>query len=520
MKNAVCYALVLSFALASAAVASGPAARSLHADDVVLTTADGSEYTEAMLDSILAEYPKSVRNAAKRIGMVWHGQQRYMSFEQLAAYCAPVLWFSPDEPLLSGAEGEEIRQPTFFPFEEAVDRPVAYYRVRTVLTDPFFDTEEDALQVVDPDKRTTEIDLYQAAGIDLDFFFFYPSEEGLGAHKYDVESVQMKLVVIKTKKHPELGYWITCQKVTAKAHGILWYDNNLEVDRYTRFPIHVMVEEGKHASCTDKNADGHYSPGYDVNLRVNDAWGVRDVMATGSLYSGGFQAWMAKPRHKVHRVFPPLPEDSHLRDDFSVDGVYAKGNAIYELRPFPPKAEGIAYDPALERFVDKGDENWPEVEDFDGSKKFEQWAETEDFLKSISFAFRYDGDPGVSFAFPLLVVKSVSDPIGGGWLVNRIYFKDHGLRDFSYNMLYTTSASRWIDAYFAFGWEWDDDGTHTTTHTMTETGIKMRFIMGATPLGFLSKLTDFWGVRLGVKNLGIWDWEHIGYVVEVGAGVW
>jgi hypothetical protein len=520
MKRMGCAACLLVLVLAGTCLAGGPRARDSHADNVVAVTADGTVYTEAMIDSLLADYPRSVRNAFKRIGLVWHGERRYMTFEDLAAYCAPVLWFSPDEPLLAGAAGEDIRQPTFFPFEEAVDRPVAYYRVRSVLTDDSAAEKTPAVLSPDPQRRLTEIDLERTGGIDLDFFFFYPSEEGLGAHKYDVEAVEMKLVVAKARRFPELGYWLTVQKVVAKAHGILWYDNTLEVDRNTHFPLHLLVEEGKHASCTDKNADGHYSPGYDVNKRVNDAWGVRDVMATGSLYSGGFQAWMAKPRQLPHRVFPPLPGDSPLLEEHTTDGVYAAGQAVYELRPFPRVAPAIAHDPALERFVDKGDEDWPEVAEYNTAKKFEQWAETENFLKSVSVAYRYDGNDGISFAFPLLVVKSVSDPIGGGWLVNRIYLKDKDLRDLSYNILYTSSASRWIDGYFTAGWEWDDDGTSVTTHAMTEVGIKMRFNMGSSPLKFLTGLTDFWGVRLGVKNLGIWEWDHIGYAMEVGAGVW
>ena len=506
--------------LATAAAASGPKVKDMHGDDVVATAADGTVFTEAMVDSILADYPKSVRNAYKRIGLVWHGDERFMSFADLAAYCGPVLWFSPDEPLLGHAEGKDIMQPTFFPFEPEADRPVVYYRVRAILEDPAANVATPTL--VDPDtaRVTTLIDLQKVRGIDLDFFFFYPSEEGLGAHKYDVESVEMKLIVAYPRRHPELGYWVTVQKVTAKAHGVLWYDNNLEVDRQTRFPFHVLVEEGKHATCTDKNADGHYTPGYDVNLRVNDAWGVRDVMATGSLYTGAFQAWMAKPRHLQHRVLPPLPADSPHREQFVVDGVYAPDNAIYELRPFPRLAPALAHDPALKRFVDKGYPDWPEVAELNELKKFTRWVEAEPFVKSISVAYRYDGVSGLSVVFPLLVVKNVADPIAGGWLVNRIYFKDVKFRDFSYNVLYTTSASRWLDGYFTFGWEWDDDGTRTQTHTMTEVGVKLRFNMGASPLKFLTSLTDFWGVRLGVKNTGIWDWDSIGYAVEVGAGVW
>lgn len=518
MRMTIVLALCALALAAQPTWASGPKLGDVHGDEVIAITADGTVYTAAMIDSILADSPKSVRNAFKKIGLVWHGDRRYLGFGELAAYCAPVLWFSPDEPLLNGAEGKDIRQPTYFPFEEGVDSPVAYFRVREIRETANNVEETPVVSDVDSPQRDSTVDLKQVGGIDLDFFFFYPSEEGLGAHKYDVESVQMKLVVAHAKRYPELGYWITVQKVTAKAHGVLWYDNNLEVDRSTKFPVHLMVEEGKHATCTDKNGDGHYTPGYDVNIRVNDAWGVRDVMATGSLYSGGYQAWMTKPRHPQHRVLPPLPEDSPLRAQFVVDGVYAPDNAVYELRPFPRLAPALAYDPALKRFVDKGDENWPAVEEYSTMKKFSQWSDSESFVKSLSVSYRYDGQSGVSFVFPLLVVKNVSDPIGGGWLVNRVYLKDTGLRDISYNLLYTSSASRWLDGYFTFGWEWDDDGTNITTCTMSEVGIKLRFNMGATPLKFLSTLTDFWGVRVGLKYLGVWDVKHLGYAMEVGAG--
>ncbi len=60
-------------------------------------------------------------------------------------------------------------------------------------------------------------------------------------------------------------YTLSVSKVIAKAHGVLWFDNSLVIDKYTRFPITLLAEEGKHASCTDKNGDGYYTPGYDVN---------------------------------------------------------------------------------------------------------------------------------------------------------------------------------------------------------------------------------------------------------------
>jgi len=56
---------------------------------------------------------------------------------------------------------------------------------------------------------------------------------------------------------------------------------------------------------------------------------------------------------------------------------------------------------------------------------------------------------------------------------------------------------------------------------MTETGIKFRLNMNHSPLSFLTALgTDFWGMRIGIKNKGIFNWDSIGYAVEFGAGVW
>jgi len=501
-------------ALASLAIAQTPD------DEAIATTRDGIRWTEARIDSVLQTYPEYVRRAYRKEGLIWQGHDRTISFEELAAAAGPILWLSPDEPLLDDRSGEDIRIPTAMGFQDVPDRPVVYYRVRTILEDTDADAAGPILSAVDPERRTTLIDLDQTSGIDLDFFFYYPSEEGLNAHVHDVESVELKLVVVKTPRYPELGKWIVIQKAIAKAHGILWYDNTLEFDRAVRLPLHIMVEEGKHASCTDKNGDGFYSPGYDVNTRVNDAWGVRDIMASGGLYTGSFQSWMAKPRRPEHRVFPPLPEDSPLRERYTEDGVYAPDNAIYELRPFPRPEAAEAYDAHLAHhfIADKGDPDWPHVESFAGLNKFSRWVESEPFVKSLSISYRYDGKNGFSFVFPLFIVKNFEDPLAGGWLLNRIYLRDKHLRDFSWNVLYTTSASRWLDSYFTFGWEWDDDGTRTETNVMTEVGIKLRFSVGRTPLEFLSAVTDYWGLRVGVKNLGLWEWKEIGYAVEFGAG--
>jgi hypothetical protein len=453
-------------------------------------------------------------------GVVWYGLDSTMTIQKFAEACAPILWFSPDEPLLLDATGKDIRLPEPFPFEEKPDAPVAYYRIRMVIGDP--DAPGPAYTIDTENRSQSIIDLRYARGVELDYFFYYSSEEGFSGHKHDVESVEMK-VGIGSRDCEHCRYGFAVVRVNAKAHGILWYDNTLETDVYSVFPMTILVEEGKHASCTDKNGDGYYTPGYDVNKRINDAWGVRDVIRGGTLGSGGFQNWMAKVRRPEHRVFPPLPDDSPLRRWHRRNGVYAPDNAIYELRPFP-HPDLAADDPHLVPFIaDKGDPDWPEVIQDTELHKFQKWVTRESFVRSLSIAYRYDGDNGVSFVFPFFIFWNFEDPMAGGWIVHRLYLKDHRLRDIAWNVLYTTSASRWIDGYVAAGAEWDkgDDGRYTWF--VIESGIKFRANIGHSAFRFLSKLgTDFWGARVGIKYSGrnAWDITKLGLAVEIGAGSW
>ena len=451
-------------------------------------------------------------------GVVWVGEDSLMSLQKLAAYCAPALEFSPDEPLLRDInDRSQINVPMAFPFEKQSAGPVMHYRVRSLLTDK----EGTVYERDGRDLGASIVDLSKVSGIDLDFFFYYPEEEGLGGHKHDVESVEMKIAIIRQTNCQQCRFALVLYRVTAKAHGILWYDNTLLVNRDTVLPIHLFVEEGKHASCTDQNADGYYMPGYDVNQRVNDAWGVRDIMRTGALYTGGYQGWQTKVRRKDDVVFPPLPSDSPVYNQWVVDGVYAKGHAICQLRPFPTVEDAEAYadssgDHAIVHFVDKGYPNWPEVLTDSDLREVGRWIEEENFVKSISISLRMDNDIGISVIFPLFVVKNFNDPISGGWLVNRIYFKDKRLRDFGWNILYTPSASRWVDSYFSAGLE--TDHRESKTYFATEAGLKFRFNVQHSPLKFLNALTDFWGFRGGIKYLGYGSFHDLGYVVEIGAG--
>jgi hypothetical protein len=284
----------------------------------------------------------------------------------------------------------------------------------------------------------------------------------------------------------------------------------------------ILVEEGKHASCTDKNGDGYYTPGYDVNERINDAWGLRDVIRTGMLASGDFQSWMAKPRARETRVYPPLPEDSPLLRAHSGDDWYEVESAVYELREFP-RPELAEYDKKLYPFIeDKGDPDWPVVEEDNKFKKYTDWLHDGSAQRSLSVSFRYDGDPGVSFVFPLFIVRNMEVKLTGGWLVQRVILSDHELRDITWQGLYTSSASRWVSGYFAAGAKWDkDDMGNRTSYFASETGLKFRANIGHTPFRFMTKLgTDFWGFRAGLQYVGVdaWSFNDIGWVLELGAG--
>ncbi len=272
---------------------------------------------------------------------------------------------------------------------------------------------------------------------------------------------------------------------------------------------------------------------------MNDAWGVRDIISTGTLFSGGYQAFMTKVRQDEHRVFPPLPEDSPSRAFLRDRGDYDNPYVEYELRPLPPASMG-EFDAHLYRFMsDKEVPGWPKIRYVSDLQGFFQWADEGQIVKSLGIALRADGDLGFSFVFPLFIVKNLEVDIGGGFLVHRMYLKDKGLRDFGWLIMYTPSASRWIDTYVAAGVEWDSfdvvpEGAETlpepapeqTLITMTdtdfvfETGIKFRVNLSTSPLKFLGFLTDFWGLRAGIKNKGFFTIEKLSYVLEFGAGVW
>ncbi len=462
-------------------------------------------------------------------GIIWYGSDPYITMEKLAAYAAPIISFSPDEPLLEGSEGAAIRLPEPVYFEEDPGAPVVYYRFKAILSKSKHPTE--ALQINKQKRNQSVLNLAEIDGIDLEYFFYYTREAGLGAHPHDIESAQFKLEILQNPQAncKNCRYAIRVAKIVALAHGLHWYDNVLVVDEPDiKFPMTIMQEEGKHASCPDRNGDGIYSPGYDINRRINDAWGIRDVIRSGQLITGDYKAWMSKFRWAEYNVVPPLPKDSPLYPGFVKDRrQLTEDKAVYVLRPFP-RADLAKDDPRLQRLIaEKGSPDWPEIRHSD-IEDVGQFLMQENFLGSISVAFRYDGTAGISFGFPLLLVKNVEIPMSGGWLVHRIYLSNK-FQDFGYTLLMTPSASRWFDGYFAVGAENNLQPTDPTrpnknTHKwefLLETGIKFRFNVTHSFLRPLRKIgTEFWGIRFGVRNFGFPSVNRLAFIAEIGAGVW
>jgi len=474
-------------------------------------------------------------------GVVWWGTKSVMKLTEFTSYFAPIYWFSPDEPTMNDLEGKDLRVPEILPFEEHVDAPMVYYQYNDIGERADDANEGPAIVIDSADMGNSTVYLQNFIAANLKFIAYFSREEGLGGHEHDVEPTEMRIWVIPNSFDIVQEFGVECDqdmflmgilRSTAEAHGLEWYFNVLDTDEYTRFPMHLLVEEGKHGMCTDKNGDGYYTPGFDVNVRVNDAWGVRDIIRQGALFTGGFEAWMAKVRRDEHRSFPPLPEDSPLRERHSEDGVYAPNNAIYQLRPFPAPEEAGDDQLLYHKMDEKAKPGWPEIHEVSDLRALSRWADAGLALKSFAISLRADGDLGLSFVFPLFILKNFEDPMTGGFIVHRMYLKDQRLRDFGWQLMYTPSASRWIDTYLAAGVEFDkedvsppptDPGSATTfteTDFVLETGFKFRVNITKSPLKFLSFLTEFMGFRAGIKNKGFFDISKLTYVFEFGAGVW
>ena len=346
----------------------------------------------------------------------------------------------------------------------------------------------------------------------------------------------------------------------------------------TRLPVTLLVEEGKHATAPDRDGDGEFKPHYDVNVYSNDAWGVRDTAATKRLGGTSFRAEMTKRRPYDTQVFPDVTYiNERIREssDREYDGMTFSeveaintGNDIkersknYLLLWAPGSAlcanalpsEGSMRAQRLQRFIEGPDNRLPTTEEGKAARKLFELLDGKGFCtgeeivnpsefghrlarflntispgpkneygfmsewQRLSFSYRHDGGPGLSGIVPLgLEVPSI-----GGWLVGKI---DATISDWngkapdrvrllSVNMMYSPSASRFADWYYAVGPQRSSEDRTVRWTAAQELGVRFRFALLRSPL------FKFYGGRIGLRTDSVTRPRNTRLVFEVGAGSW
>lgn len=216
--------------------------------------------------------------------------------DSLMAAIAPSFWFT----------STQIERPTYLPCDSTRAHPkdssVVYWQVdridpRTRL--PYAIPTDDPIAT-----PFTWGDPYPLPHLLVTFYLYYPTETGAGAHPRDLEFVRVWLSVGDCRGG-RCDYLI--DRVMTSAHNDVWYYNIVERRSMTPLiqPLTVLVEDGKHAMALDVNRDGRYSPGIDTNVRIADAWGIRDNMGAGFAGGSAYQAWMTRSRVVDGRLSVP-----------------------------------------------------------------------------------------------------------------------------------------------------------------------------------------------------------------------
>lgn len=257
-------------------------------------------------------------------GTIWMGSSGTVPLRTIAERAAPILWFSPDEPLLY--DGKNGPFPSRLPCDVPASGAVVYYRLARVIV-------RDGAKPPEPSFDPILLD--SLLSVDLVFYFYYRKDFGGGCHVNDLESALFRILVVRDAGQ----FTLRITRVMGAAHGHLLFANELDLHkglagRDTSLPVTLLVEEGKHATCPDRNADGHYTPGYDVNSLVTDAWGIRDVFGSGLVGRASYEASMTKRRREDGRIAPLVPLSEALWAASERSGLRPPSHR-YELRSIP-----------------------------------------------------------------------------------------------------------------------------------------------------------------------------------------
>jgi len=431
--------------------------------------------------------------------VLWRGAAARLSAADVAALAAPIVWFSADEPLLR--MGGNL-PPDPHPCDAPSAVPIVYWAVDRVAL-------RGTKRMTEPVEVNPEL-FESASEIVIRFFFYYRIDIGKGGHPHDIEGFDVHIAL-----HEEGGCReVQVQRVVAFAHGVDWYSNELVLESDTKFPLTFLVEEGKHATAPDRNADGIYTPGYDVNRRTKDAWGVRDVLGSGALISPRYETSMTKPRRAPFRVVPdtPIPSciDEHHRSIAEGEDVLAR----YQLRQSRqvPICSGIVAERALEgsmRLNRFGLGRAPNQQAFAGLESALLEPPSGPGALVPSIAFRWDQNPGVALVFRGLDLREL-------YVVPRVTWVAGP--KLSAEALITQTAAQFVSGYWSSGVGRERlPGGTIRWRFVAETGVKFRVTLKGwqriVSLGY-----SFAGVRLGVRSDGFDNLTNLRFIVEVGAG--
>jgi hypothetical protein len=457
----------------------------------------------ALAQDVAAAAVKGEKPFTDRGLLVWQGRST-PSLPSLAGVLAPVLWFSPDEPLL--LKGSLL--PHRHPCDPNPGDGVVYYQVARIrLPGP--------VRVTTPEHEDREF-FDKVDSFTIRFYFYYDRDFGVGRHAHDLEVVEMEVSLGSDdvgRREARL------RRVIGLAHGTDWYSNELHVEPDTRVPLTVLVEEGKHASAPDRNADGIYTPGYDVNRRISDAWGIRDVLGSGFLTAGAYQATMAKPRRPSDRRAPPAVEDA---------------------RPSSILSSHDRHDPALKRYRLSPAAGVPRCQP-DGAEpdRLVRMMRAHRFGREFS-ADQYEIELLRELAEPLTGTGSIFPSIGARWdrsIGGTVQLRGADLRllyvvpkinwvrrDVGVEALFTTSAARVHSTYLSLGVAREHlppgkQPAQAEWNPTVEAGLKFRTRLEGRRRVF-SLGYQFAGVRFGIRYSGFETVKLTRMIVEVGPGVW
>jgi hypothetical protein len=351
----------------------------------------------------------------------------------------------------------------------------------------------------------------------LRYFFYYPEDHGMHGHRHDVEGCELAL---EFEQGPDGCRTVRLERVHAFAHGAPEYENRLRITEDARLPITLLVEEGKHASCPDRNADGAFTQGYDVNEQVRDAWGVRDIFGSGVLLGAGYASKMTKPRRPAERVLPPVPSAEACRtfmDRSVVDAVPALGR--YELRAGDsldvcPGLGTVAESTFFARgmMIANGFGASAPVEQFehDFEPHLSRLERVTALFTSVNLVYE-EGRGHVSLTGHGL-------DVGEGWLVPRVGL---GRRFTSAELVFTPTAVVWAGPYVLGGWEYRGDAAdaaHRRHEFASEVGVKFRIALPPGRLRWPFLGQRFGGVRVGLRANGFEQLRNQRFVVAIGGG--